>query len=48
MENDHCFEEKREGKTIRFKAIERKQLLLRPIDVEKLVSEQHPVRATPR
>ena len=45
MENDNSFEQNREGKTIRFKAIERKQLLLRPIDVEKLVSEQHPVRA---
>src|SRR5262244_2494924 len=45
MENDNSLEQNREGKTIRFKAIERKQLLLRPIDVEKLVSEQHPVRA---
>jgi transposase len=45
MENDHSFEENHEGKTIRFKAIERKQLLLRAVDVEKLVSEQHPVRA---
>lgn len=45
MENDNSFEQNREGKPIRFKAIERKQLLLRPIDVEKLVSEQHPVRA---
>lgn len=45
MENDQSFEENRDGKTIRFKAIERKQLLLRAVDVEKLVSEQHPVRA---
>ncbi len=45
MRNDQSVNENREGKTIRFKAIERKQLLLRPVDVEKLVSEQHPVRA---
>lgn len=45
MENDQPFEANRDGKTVRFKAIERKQLLLRPVDVEKLVSEQHPVRA---
>jgi len=45
MGKDHSFEENGAGKTVRFRAIERKQLLLRPIDVEKLVSEQHPVRA---
>jgi transposase len=45
MENDQSFKENRDGKTVRFKLIERKQLLLRAVDVERLVSEQHPVRA---
>ena len=45
MQSDQSLEENRDGKTIRFKPVERKQLLLRPVDVEKLVGEQHAVRA---
>jgi transposase len=45
MQNDKPLEEDREGKTVRCKAVERNQLLLRPVDVEKLVGEEHAVRA---
>ena len=33
------------GDRVRVKSINRKQMLLRSIDVEKLVAEDHPVRA---
>jgi len=45
MPNDKYLEEDREGKTVRCKPVERNQLLLRPVDVEKLVGEEHAVRA---
>ena len=45
MESDPSLEENRQGKTVRCKAVERNQLLLRPVDVEKLVGEEHAVRA---
>ena len=45
MPNDKPLEENREGKTVRCQAVERNQLLLRPVDVEKLVGEEHAVRA---
>src|SRR5437867_4760007 len=35
----------REGKKPRLKAINRKQRILRPMDIEELVAEDHPVRA---
>ena len=45
MPNDKPLEQDREGKTVRCKPVERNQLLLRPVDVEKLVGEEHAVRA---
>src|ERR1700747_2256631 len=45
MPNDKGLEENRVGKAVRCKAVERNQLLLRPVDVEKLVGEEHAVRA---
>jgi|RhiMetdeSRZDD1v2_1073273.scaffolds.fasta_scaffold361050_1 transposase len=45
MPNDKGLEENRAGKAVRCKAVERNQLLLRPVDVEKLVGEEHAVRA---
>ena len=45
MQSDTSLEQNREGKTVRCKAVERNQLLLRPVDVEKLVGEEHAVRA---
>jgi transposase len=48
MEKDRSWTtpSKEEGqRPIRRKAINRQQLLLRPVDVEKLVGEDHPVRA---
>ena len=45
MQNDKPLQENREGKAVRCKAVERNQLLLRPVDVEKLVGEEHAVRA---
>ena len=45
MPNDKGLEENRAGKAVRCKAVERNQLLLRPVDVEKLVGEEHGVRA---
>ena len=40
---------KQDGKEMaaakRFKAIDRKQMMIRPVSVEKLVAEDHPVRA---
>lgn len=45
MPNDKSLEENREGKTVRCKPVQRNQLLLRPVDVEKLVGEEHAVRA---
>ena len=45
MANDKGLEENRAGKAVRCKAVQRNQLLLRPVDVEKLVGEEHAVRA---
>src|SRR5881296_780726 len=45
MQSDPSLEENRQGKTVRCKAVERNQLLLRPVDVETLVGEEHAVRA---
>jgi transposase len=45
MPNGKGLEENRAGKAVRCKAVERNQLLLRPVDVEKLVGEEHAVRA---
>ena len=48
MENDKpwAVSPKREGqRSIRSKPINRQQMLLRPVEVEKLVEEDHPVRA---
>jgi transposase len=44
MQNDKPLQQNREGKAVRCKPVERNQLLLRPVDVEKLVGEQHAVR----
>jgi hypothetical protein len=45
MPKDKGLEENRAGKAVRCKAVQRKQLLLRAVDVEKLVGEGHAVRA---
>ena len=45
MPNDKSLEEDREEKAVRCKPVQRNQLLLRPVDVEKLVDEEHAVRA---
>ena len=45
MPNDKSLEEDRAGKTVRCKPVQRNQLLLRPVDVEKLVGQEHAVRA---
>ena len=45
MQSDSSPEQNRQGKTVRCKPVERNQLLLRPVDVEKLVGEEHAVRA---
>lgn len=45
MQSDSSPEQNRHGKTVRCKPVERNQLLLRPVDVEKLVGEEHAVRA---
>jgi transposase len=45
MPNDKSPEEDRDRKAVRCKPVERNQLLLRPVDVEKLVGEEHAVRA---
>jgi transposase len=45
MPSDKWVEQNRDGKAVRCKAVERNQLLLRPVDVEKLVGEGHAVRA---
>ena len=45
MPKDKGLEENRARKAVRCKAVQRKQLLLRAVDVEKLVSEGHAVRA---
>jgi len=48
MENDRCSATPRKGEApaaVRCKPVERRQLLLRTVDVEKLVAEDHPVRA---
>lgn len=45
MPNDKPLEQDREGKTVRCKPVQRNQLLLRPVDVEKLVGKEHVVRA---
>ena len=48
MENDKPWIVSREGegqRPIRSKPINRQQMLLRPVEVEKLVEEDHPVRA---
>ena len=45
MPNDKSLEEDRAEKTVRCKPVQRNQLLLRPVDVEKLVDEEHAVRA---
>jgi transposase len=37
--------DKGEGKAARVKQVNRQQLLLRPVDVEKLIEEDHPARA---
>ena len=34
-----------EARKVRVRAIDRQQLVLRPVDVERLVAEDHPVRA---
>jgi len=38
-------EEASDGSRVRLKAINRQQLVLRPVDVEKLIEEDHPARA---
>jgi len=45
MPRDKSFEHNQDGTAVRCKAVERNQLLLRPVDVEKLVGEEHAVRA---
>ena len=45
MPSDKGVEHNRDGKAVRCKAVERNQLLLRPVDVEKLVGQGHAVRA---
>jgi transposase len=47
MPDDRCLESSNtpQGPAVRCKVVERNQLLLRPVDVEKLVHEQHEVRA---
>jgi len=47
MQNDKLLvsSKNRDGQAVRCKPVERNQLLLRPVDVEKLVDEQHEVRA---
>src|SRR6266542_1523355 len=45
MQRDNSFEHNQDGRVVRCKAVERNQLLLRPVDVERLVGEEHAVRA---
>src|SRR2546426_4381538 len=45
MQRDNSFEHNQDGRVVRCKAVERNQLLLRPVDVETLVGEEHAVRA---
>jgi transposase len=45
MQNDRALQENRDRKAVRCKPLERNQLLLRPVDVETLVGEEHAVRA---
>src|SRR5438046_10359983 len=45
MQRDNSFKHNQDGRVVRCKAVERNQLLLRPVDVETLVGEEHAVRA---
>src|SRR5437870_12959818 len=45
MQRDNSFEHNQDGRVVRCKAVQRNQLLLRPVDVETLVGEEHAVRA---
>src|SRR3989454_11555503 len=45
MQRDNSFEHNQDGRVVRCKAVERNQLLLRPVEVETLVGEEHAVRA---
>src|SRR6266542_503692 len=45
MQRDNSFEHNQDGRVVRCKAVERNQLLLRPVDVERRVGEEHAVLA---
>src|SRR5437899_11705340 len=45
MQRDNSCEHNQDGRVVRCKAVERNQLLLRPVDVETLVGEEHAERA---